>query len=103
LNHHVRNAEWWSRVLPNQLHAWLSTGYHREDGSERIQLDNHQVHHPFCIRIIDGPCGVFFGWQNAGESGRVLFIIGTMIEVGFDIYDWLEQFLIAFCHSSFKS
>jgi len=45
----------------------------------------------------------FFGWQNAGESGRVLFIIGTMIEVGFDIYDWLEQFLIAFCHSSFKS
>jgi len=45
---------------------------------------------------------VFFGWQIVGESTRVLFIIGTLSEVAFGVYDWLKTFLLTFCHSAFK-
>jgi len=46
---------------------------------------------------------VLWGWHNAGDSGRVMFFMGTMSEVGLDIYDWLRTFLLTFFHSSFKS
>jgi len=106
LSRYVRNAEWWSRALPNQLHLMKNFGY-PDDTTEEMAVKGYNWVITMCITHVLSASlmvpVVFFGWQNAGESGRVLFIIGTMSEVGFDVYDWLKTFLLTFCHSSFKS
>jgi len=44
---------------------------------------------------------IVYGWTEAGDAGQVLFFLGTLSEVGFDVYDWSKTFLLTFAHSSF--
>merc|ERR1712039_460576 len=45
---------------------------------------------------------VLLGWNEVGHVGQCLFVIGTLSEVGFDIYDWLRLFLLVFFPSRFS-
>lgn len=44
---------------------------------------------------------VVFGWEAAGETGQVWFLLGTLSEVGFDIYDLSKATLLTFCPAPF--
>jgi len=43
---------------------------------------------------------VALGWDGAGALGQLLFFLGSLSEVGFDIYDWTKTFLLTFFPSS---
>merc|ERR1711871_204695 len=44
---------------------------------------------------------VLLGWTAAGTSGQHLFLLGTLSEVGFDIYDLSKCILLTFCPTPF--
>jgi len=102
LARYVRNAEWWSRALPNQLHIMKNFGYPKDGTTDEMALKAYNWVITMCITHIVSASlmipVVIWGWHDAGESGRLLFFIGTMSEVGFDIYDWSKTFLLTFFH-----
>jgi len=44
---------------------------------------------------------IVFGWDTAGETGQLCFLVGTLSEVGFDIFDFSKVVLLTFCPGPF--
>jgi len=103
----VRKAEWWPRALPNQINIMVNFGYPKDETTE-----DHAVYGfvwiitMYITHIVSASLMVpviIYGWSAAGAVGQLLFFLGTLSEVGFDVYDWSKTFLLTFAHSSFPN
>lgn len=96
----VLRAQWWPRALPNQLNVMANFGYPRDGTTEDMAAYGFCWIVTMCITHIVSASlmlpVVALGWQAAGALGRLLFFLGSLSEVGFDIYDWSKTFLLAF-------
>lgn len=98
----VRSASWWPRAQPNQVNLMANFGYPRESCTEETAIwgfvwvvtmcGAHVVNASLMFPVI------LCGWEGAGPLGRLCFQVGVLAEVGFEIYDWSKNFLLAFLH-----
>jgi len=103
----VRKAEWWPRALPNQINIMVNFGYPKDETTEDHAVYGFVWIITMCItHIVSASLMVpviIYGWSAAGAVGQLLFFLGTLSEVGFDVYDWSKTFLLTFAHSSFPN
>jgi len=103
----VRKSEWWPRALPNQINIMVNFGYSKDKTTEDHAVYGFVWIITMCITHVVSASlmmpVVVYGWTEAGDAGQVLFFLGTLSEVGFDIYDWSKTFLLTFAHSSFPN
>jgi len=101
----VRKAEWWPRALPNQINIMVNFGYPKGETTEDHAVYGFVWIITMCITHIFSASLMLpvmvYGWDEAGDAGQVLFFLGTLSEVGFDVYDWSKTFILTFAHSSF--
>eukprot|EP00928_Gymnodinium_smaydae_P087100 TRINITY_DN71433_c0_g1_i1.p1 TRINITY_DN71433_c0_g1~~TRINITY_DN71433_c0_g1_i1.p1 ORF type:complete len:295 (-),score=29.48 TRINITY_DN71433_c0_g1_i1:85-969(-) len=100
IQRYVLACEWWPGALPNQKATMVNFGYPKESITEKqavwgfvwilTMCITHTVSSALMIPVL------IAGWDGAGGTGQALFLIGTLSEVGFDIYDWLRLFLLTF-------
>mmetsp|Transcript_96467 Transcript_96467/g.191094 ORF Transcript_96467/g.191094 Transcript_96467/m.191094 type:complete len:298 (+) Transcript_96467:65-958(+) len=100
----VRKSEWWPRAVPPQINIMVNFGYSKDKTTEDHALYGFVWIITMCItHIVSASLMVpvmVYGWSEAGDVGQVLFFLGTLSEVGFDVYDWSKTFLLTFAHSS---
>jgi len=103
----VRKASWWPRALPNQINIMVNFGYPKDETTEDHALYGFVWIITMCITHIVSALlmlpVILCGWTEAGDVGQGLFFLGTLSEVGFDVYDWSKTFLLTFAHSSFPN
>merc|ERR1719217_1683250 len=44
----------------------------------------------------------YLGWEAAGSTGQLMFLLGCMNGVEYDVYDWLKKFFLTFFPSYCK-
>lgn len=99
-------SKWWPRALPNQISVMVNFGY---DSSitEDVAVYGFVWIITMCITHIVSASlmlpVVIMGWDASGPVGQVCFLLGTVSEVGFDIYDLTKLTLLAFFPSSFQA
>jgi len=55
------------------------------------------THHTFC-GLFTLPV-LFFGWQGAGAGGQFGFFFGVLLDLGFDLYDFVRVTILTVCPS----
>eukprot|EP00927_Polykrikos_kofoidii_P049117 TRINITY_DN43243_c0_g1_i1.p1 TRINITY_DN43243_c0_g1~~TRINITY_DN43243_c0_g1_i1.p1 ORF type:complete len:293 (-),score=37.66 TRINITY_DN43243_c0_g1_i1:290-1168(-) len=100
----VRSAAWWPRALPNQVNFMVNFGFSKAAVTEDVALYGFIWVVTMCItHVVSASLMVpviVVGWEGAGDLGQQLFLLGTLSEVGFDIYDWIKGFLLTFFRQS---
>lgn len=96
----VKRQKWWPQALPNQIAMMVNFGFEKDKISERVALESFTWVITMCITHI---CSatlmipvILRGWEGAGSWGQLFFALGTLSEVGFDLYDGPKLFLLAF-------
>jgi len=93
--------------LPNQINIMVNFGYPKDKTTEDHAVYGFVWIITMCItHIVSASLMVpvmVYGWSQAGDAGQILFFLGTLSEVGFDVYDWSKTFLLTFAHGSFPS
>merc|ERR1712070_34639 len=101
----VNGASWWSRALPNQILVMRNFGYEEGSVSEDMALYGYVWVITMCITHVVSALlmlpVVVYGWSEAEETGRLCFFLGTLSEVGFDIYDFTKLVLLTFVPGPF--
>jgi len=101
----VKGQPWWPRALPNQISVMENFGYPKGKISEPDAIFSFVWIITMCITHVVSASlmipVVVLGWEDAGQTGQTCFLLGTLSEVGFDIFDFSKCFLLAFCPRPF--
>lgn len=106
LYRYIPQCEWWPRAAANHKTVMINFGHPKEDITEDAVVFGFSWIITMCItHIVSGSLMfpvVLHGWQVAGAAGQTSFLLGVSSEIGFDVYDWLKNFLLTFCHKKFS-
>jgi len=101
----VSKAPWWPCARPNQISVMENFGYTKGEVTEEHAIYGFVWVITMCITHVVSASlmlpVVLLGWKGAGETGQACFLLGTLSEVGFDIYDGVKVVLLTFCPSPF--
>jgi len=93
--------------MPNQKTLMVNFGYPKDAITERMAVESFTWVITMCITHIVSAClmipVVASGWESAGATGQLLFMLGVLSEVGFDMYDGPKLFLLAFFADRFPT
>jgi len=96
----VRSAPWWPSALPSQVSVMVNFGFPKGKVTEDVAVYGFVWIITMCITHVVSASMmvpvVALGWAGAGATGQLCFLLGTLSEVGFDIYDWTKLFLLTF-------
>jgi len=94
LQNYVLSCAWWPNAFPNQKNTMVNFGFPKDMITEKRAAWAFVWIITMCITHMASALlmipVVVLGWGGAGVAGQTLFILGTLSEVGFDIYDWLR-------------
>eukprot|EP00932_Pfiesteria_piscicida_P007384 SRR837773.17456.p2 GENE.SRR837773.17456~~SRR837773.17456.p2 ORF type:complete len:271 (+),score=95.41 SRR837773.17456:48-860(+) len=100
MHRRVLSAAWWPRALPAQLNIMANFGYDRDATTADMAAHGFVWVLTMCLTHVVSAAlmapVVALGWDAAGALGRLLFFVGTLSEVGFDVYDTIKSFLLTF-------
>jgi len=100
----VRGARWWPQALPSQISVMVNFGFPKGKVTEDMAIYGFVWIITMCITHVVSASlmvpVVALGWEGAGETGRLCFLLGSLSEVGFDIYDGSKLLLLTFAPES---
>lgn len=81
-------------------------GYEKEEITERMAIETFTWVITMCITHLTSASlmipVIARGWAKAGPTGQLLFTLGTLAEVGFDLYDGPKLFCLSFLSKRFE-
>eukprot|EP00929_Paragymnodinium_shiwhaense_P014889 TRINITY_DN122872_c0_g1_i1.p1 TRINITY_DN122872_c0_g1~~TRINITY_DN122872_c0_g1_i1.p1 ORF type:complete len:365 (+),score=64.71 TRINITY_DN122872_c0_g1_i1:159-1253(+) len=91
----VASLSVWERMKAPQKIMARNFGY-PEDVTDDTLADMFGYSSTICIHhTIAGslclPC-IIYGWEASGFNGQFCFFVAVMMDLGFDMYDWLKKF-----------
>lgn len=102
----VKNQPWWERALPAQKAMMANFGYPKDEITEQQAVEIFTWVITMCMTHLTSASlmvpVITRGWKGAGPLGRLLFTLGTLAEVGFDLYDGPKMFCLSFLKDHFK-
>mmetsp|Transcript_131052 Transcript_131052/g.326956 ORF Transcript_131052/g.326956 Transcript_131052/m.326956 type:complete len:303 (+) Transcript_131052:80-988(+) len=100
MSQYLPTASWWAQALPNQISLMHNFGFPKEGTTEVHAIFGFTWIVNMCITHIISALFMLpvaaLGWGRAGAIGRLAFILGTLCEVGFDIFDFSKLTLLTF-------
>jgi hypothetical protein len=96
----VEKKEWWPRAMPLQKALMMNYGYPEAALTEPVT--RFMYAYVICICTHHILCGalmipvVMYGWQDAGASGQLAFIVGALMDVSYDVYDEFRMIMNTF-------
>jgi len=103
----VKSASWWPQALPNQVSLMVNFGYPKDGTTESMAVFAYVWICTMCLTHVLS-AGLMIpvivsGWSASSDLGKLCFLLGTVSEVGFDIYDGTKMTLTTFFHKSVSS
>lgn len=102
----VKSQAWWPRALSNQKALMANFGYPKDDITERQAVESFTWVITMCMAHLTSATlmlpVIVRGWLGAGSSGQLMFTLGTLAEVGFDMYDGPKLFCLSFLKDRFE-
>lgn len=101
----VKSRPWWPRACINQKQLLANFGYDKDSTTERMAVETFVWIITMCVTHI-ASAGMMLpvitrGWKKASPTGQLLFMLGTLCEVGFDLYDGPRLFCLSFLKEKF--
>lgn len=96
----IKGKDWWPRAETLQKALCMNFGYAPEECTEPAMRDSFSFVLVFCGHHF--LCGFLtlpvlcFGWDEAGNIGQTMFLLGGVMDVALDIYDILKKSLQLF-------
>jgi hypothetical protein len=96
----VERKEWWPRAMPLQKALMMNFGYPEAALTEPVTRFSYAYvlflcsHHILCGGLMIPV--VMYGWQDAGASGQLSFIMGALMDVSVDVNDEFRMIINTF-------
>lgn len=91
--------------MANQKLLMVNFGFDKDSITERMCVETFVWIITMCMTHLTASSlmslVVFQGWEGAGATGQLLFTLGVLVEVGFDMYDGPKLFLLSFFPETF--
>jgi len=103
----VRTRPWFERMVPLQKRLMMNFGYPESSCGKEACLEAYCF--VICIcgdHLIMGLAMLpvaLLGWERAGPTGQLLFVIGGLGDVAYSVYDWVKTFCKTFFPESFET
>lgn len=96
---------WWPDAKPRQKQLLLNFLYAEELCTDESIMEGWSYILTICTHHFFAGClllpVVFMGWTGAGSLGQLLFYIGILLELGFDLWDWVRATILCWCPKFF--
>lgn len=99
----VRSKPWCAQAMDLQKALMMNFGFKEEECTFEAKLDGYSFvivlagHH--CLAACCMLPVFLMGWEAAGSTGQLLFVVGALSDVAFDMFDWFKNFCRTFLYS----